>query len=187
MTEYKRGPDSPTVSERATSEQRRRLLKAAATSVPVIATLPTSSAFANASVHQCVINAERTPDDEVPRYIPAGPDQYVRAQGIMGTFTNRGAEIPAIGLPRPNPTSWWRPPDGGDLLGQWVPLNTAGLPGPNNPEDVDVLVLWAVDAQGTGFDLIGVWPETNAETGSAFGVVQSCLCSVDPGTTPWCV
>jgi hypothetical protein len=193
MARDPRVPIKPTVAENAVSEQRRRILKVAATAAPVIATLPSGAAFANASVHQCVVHAaerEQAPADGF-LYIPARPDDYVRAEAIKETWTDSSEnERMVIGWPVGAPTKWWMESDNG-LLGHWVSFNPAD-PGdwtkiPSSEEKVNTLLLWSVDDQGTGFDGVGMWPAQQQAQGTAFGVVQSCLCSVDPGISPWCV
>ena len=60
------------------SEKRRRLLKAAATTAPVIATLQSGAAFANTSAFQCIDDAKSGGVDEVVADpVPSG-DHWVR-------------------------------------------------------------------------------------------------------------
>lgn len=66
------------------SEKRRRLLKAAAASAPVIATLQSGGAFANASAFQCIDSTTNdTPDGATP-----GTDVYVRERIAATEYTH---------------------------------------------------------------------------------------------------
>lgn len=74
----------------AVVQGRRRLLKAAAASAPLIATLPNGAAFATASTAQCVIearDASKTDQDSTFDAKAALGDGYVRVKGIQTEFT----------------------------------------------------------------------------------------------------
>ena len=198
MAKDPRAPGSPGAathapSGHAPSEQRRRLLKAAASAAPVIATFSSGSAFANASIHQCVINAANAEQAPASGYLyvnASSNDRYVRATAVKQNWTRtNGSQIETattIGLPRPTPTEWFRDP-GGNSLGQWASFDTNSWDKSGSEQPVNVLLLWDEDAAGTGFDLVGTWPKLVQARGSRFGVEGSCLCSVDPQMSPWCV
>lgn len=196
MVRDPRVPPNPDTTEDAVSEQRRRLLKAAATAAPVIATLPSGAAFANASVHQCVdfhANREQSPANGF-LYIPAGPDAYVRAEAVKQIWKdNADVERTVIGWPRGEPDKqWWVESNSGDPLDAWSSFNQSSPPAgwtkvSTNDEAINTLFLWSTDDAGTGFDGQGMWPAQQQGQGTAFGVIQSCLCSVDPRIGPWCV
>lgn len=57
MAENPKIMDIQDTADQGISRNRRRLLKAAAASAPVIATLPSGAAMANSSIHECVIRA----------------------------------------------------------------------------------------------------------------------------------
>jgi hypothetical protein len=86
-----RSSDSETKFDAPILEQRRRLLKAAASAAPLVATLPGGEALANSSAMQCVINEQQhspgpaTPFVSDPR--PEG-DTYLRVPGIVQTWAS---------------------------------------------------------------------------------------------------
>ena len=195
MARDPRVPPEPGAAREAVSERRRRLLKAAATTAPVIATLPSGAALANASIHHCVDYHELREQDPAKGflYITAGPDDYVRAAAVKEIWNDGSADRTVIGWPRGEPDKqWWVSSNNGDLLDSWSPFDHESPPtgwthDPAQNEDVNTLFLWSRDAAGTGFDHEGMWPAQQQRTGSAFGVIQSCLCSVDPQLgDPWC-
>ncbi|WP_200242146.1 hypothetical protein [Thiohalocapsa halophila] len=74
-------PDTPE------SGRRRSLLKAAASAAPVIATLPSGEALANASALQCVINEQNQAGPPVTVDIPVPDDDtYVRVSGEVREY-----------------------------------------------------------------------------------------------------
>jgi hypothetical protein len=179
------------------SASRRHLLKAAA-SAPVIATLPGTAAFA-ASIHQCLIDAAKAPQDGIKPWILAGSNPYVRV-GARGSLyiNNDGTEgAYVIGIPRPTPTTWYLAPGNPKPLdqlrvpnaydgSQWrevTPSDYGSGWTESQHFDLDVLVLFNITDghPENGFNFVGVWPTKAKVTDEAFGVPQSCLCSVDPG------
>ena len=69
---------------------RRKLLRAAA-AAPVLATIPSGAAFANASAYQCVITSKEQSDAGVPLMSRRDQDQWVRlavTQQDFGTLDN---------------------------------------------------------------------------------------------------
>lgn len=85
----------PETGRSAVWSRRRALLKAAASAAPVIATLPSGAALANASALQCVINQQQgqggAPAGVLERPLPID-DKFVRVPGSI-----RGYEIPDPG------------------------------------------------------------------------------------------
>lgn len=74
----------------APSEERRRLLKAAAASAPVIATLPSGLAaqMANSSTNQCILNNREASDDMGSDFdITDSADNWVRFGATLVTAT----------------------------------------------------------------------------------------------------
>ncbi len=66
---------TPGIEEKI-SQKRRRLLKTAAATAPVIATLHSGAAFANASAYQCINDARTQPPSEET----SSPDTWVRVE-----------------------------------------------------------------------------------------------------------
>ena len=155
---------------------------------------PAGAPRANASIHECVTQAAQADQSMIDRWIPAGPDPYVRQQAIRTEFVDsRGTRVTSIGVPRDaqqgDPDARWWVQDPVVPDGPWLdfdPNPFAWTRDDSNDLNIDVLVLFEVDAQGTGFDIVSLWPDDIPITGVQFGVVQSCLCSVDPGIAPWC-
>ena len=197
MTEDPKIEESRVPADQGVSHKRRNLLKAAAAAAPMMATLPTGAPRANASIHECVTQAAQADQSMIDWSVPAGPDPYVRTQAKRTHFTGGrfGLRYTFIGITRDEvnqgsvDVSWWRQ----DLVdpSKWVKFDPDALDYVRdelNDDDIDVLVLFKLDSpQGTGFDIVGVWPDKDPMVGTQFGVVQSCLCSVDPGIAPWCV
>lgn len=184
MSDRPRTPPTEIPTGSSPSEGRRRLLKAAAAGVPVIATLPSGAALANASVHQCVHEAERADQTGIPSWIPPntepGHDHYVRiwAKGLyqnpIGTQNN---SLVAIGLGE-NTTTWYAKPSENEQTGGWE--GYTGDVNENNVDKIPVLVLVKADSDKTGFTVVGLFPETVKTQGDSFAVSGSCLCSTDP-------
>ncbi len=78
------------------SRMRRGLLKAAATAAPVIATLPSGEALANASTLNCVI-AEQDGSKPSPQPVTSSADEYARFLGKIQlwvwTITTSGGDL----------------------------------------------------------------------------------------------
>jgi hypothetical protein len=89
-------PVEPRSEQGPALPSRRRLLRAAATVAPVIATLPNGAAWANASTAQCIVTSRDTsqsastvgvPPSNVPAFdVTTAPDNFVRAPGLETTF-----------------------------------------------------------------------------------------------------
>jgi hypothetical protein len=79
--------DAGDASDSALSTHRRRLLKAAASAAPVIATLPSGEALAAASALQCIINEQDGTKGPAPGQVPSpSPDGYARLLGDKETY-----------------------------------------------------------------------------------------------------
>jgi hypothetical protein len=73
--------DTREVTPRQVSPARRKLLKAAASAAPVIATLPSGEALAMTSSLQCVIHEQDNSNKPQPNPVVVNADQYVRVPG----------------------------------------------------------------------------------------------------------
>jgi hypothetical protein len=176
-------------------------------SVPVVATLPSGSALANASVNQCVINADNADQTIIPSWIEPAASPYLRVKARLMRYDLGGNQDPedivyVIGVPFEIPDFFRSDPrgPGQDTLppatgtdqaatGAWPtfdPSSGTPVPFPDNTfvKQIDVLAIFIKDAPdgATGFFVRGVWPAVRKETGDGYAVVQSCYCSVDPGT-----
>jgi hypothetical protein len=201
MSDYPKDAAPTPASEQPASADRRRLLRAAAVSAPVVATLPSGSAFANASAYQCVINARNEDQIDIPSHIPAGPSPYLRFAATLFLVEIDSEAVPGIpdqlyliGIPRGLPQDFYQdprgvnqpepPPTGADqvALGTWPDGSDVNVTQILSTADIDVLALAVADDDDRGFFIRGPWPAVRKETGEAFAVIQSCYCSVDPGT-----
>lgn len=90
MTEFtSRAPSkcvSPGSKERSAPDADRRLLLRAAVSAPLLATIPSGTAFANASAFQCVVTAKTQSDQGGPPLSHSEPDHWVRIQVVTRQF-----------------------------------------------------------------------------------------------------
>jgi hypothetical protein len=77
---------------------RRRLLKAAS-SMPLVATLPSGAALANASSLQCVINEQNDPQQAPGTQLTAtpNPDSYIRVDGRIQKWLIGGPDVASGG------------------------------------------------------------------------------------------
>jgi len=68
---------------------RRQLLRAAASVAPLIATLPSGAALAQASASNCVIEEQQAAESglDQPEAITASKDKYVRVKGTRRKYT----------------------------------------------------------------------------------------------------
>jgi hypothetical protein len=208
MSDYPKDAAPRPASEQPESGDRRRLLRAAAVSAPVIATLPSGSAFANASINQCVVNAANADQTVIPSWIQPDSSPWLRVNGRLMRWDLGGNQDPedivyVIGVPFESPDFYRSDPRGpgqGDDLppatgtdqvatGTWPlfdPNSGTPVPFPDGTfiKQIDVLAIFILDNPdgAGGFYPRGVWPAARKETGEAFAVAQSCYCSVDPGT-----
>ncbi len=170
------------------SEKRRKLLKSAASTAPVIATLHSGAAFATASTHLCVNTAQTDP----PVTDTPATDAWVR------TSVKRYKFLPPGG--NPGDAEWlydfegngggdgtyYRDADANsDGQGDSVSVSVAGgwqLLDPTSGETRYVVVLW--DASGSGATELGAHPKLffdgMSATPSRTPLTATCLCSVDP-------
>jgi hypothetical protein len=156
MPDHRRKPTEPAPSAAApsaiepvdsraavvTSARRRRLLKAAASAAPVIATLPSGEALANASALQCVINeqngtqlpaTERVADTDPPQ------DNYVRVPGQI--------------------QDWLIPSDPNNPTGPKTTASVYFIDAANNASGQD---LYVYGDNGAGFPVQGSWFDITA-------------------------
>jgi hypothetical protein len=181
----KENPDQETVVQ-----SRRRLLKAAAATAPLIATLPNGAAWATASTAQCIITS-RTGAANVVSDPPPDGDTFVRQKGrevVVGkedeTDTSKWKTVYTI---KPDDTSYYDS-DGKkyNLPGSWEEkastdkqlLRFFDATSPddvvNNPTGVENCgdtpippqCIFPVDQVGSG--------------GNNQPLATSCLCSVNP-------
>lgn len=184
------------------SEQRRRLLRAAATAAPLVATIPNGAAWANASTAQCILDGQPTapipPEVEIratgPLPAEATPDNFLRVQGLYQEWTN--GSTPSFYY-KIGDTWYAAPPD------QTTPaIAIAGSPAdpPLNlvltsetnvlllkyykPDDEVTTVTDQCDLSSAGATAPNdcVWPITTSSVGDGLnqGMAGSCMCSVNP-------
>jgi hypothetical protein len=119
------GPDE---ADMAPSGRRRRLLKAAASAAPLIATLPSGEALASASALQCVISEQNgdksQPQGEEPETVPPR-DNYARLSGRVEQWL---VEDPSAPTERTDAIVYYMVIDGEDIR-VWGE-NGAGFPEP---------------------------------------------------------
>lgn len=198
--------DRPEDSESAPSLRRRRLLKAAAAGTPLIATLPSGAAFANASTYQCVVgNIAGTQSGAIDRITTGDPDQYVRVAGckvsvrISGDDRRHEYYAKKDGSACPgyfkdaNDREWIDHNE----LSHWFDIDGDEMPPRNNgrdrrvtvsPTDVNLVQIYRVDDPEMPTDVVAVgdpnyFPaaQVNSDNTALSG---SCLCSVNPDLDP---
>lgn len=171
---------------------RRRFLKTAAATSPIIATLPNGAAFANYSASQCVMDSR---DSDPAGAATSTADGFYRVAGQKHTFTT--GDVPptatkvaysSAALPQ-TPTIYW------DETGTSFDPTTGGWSTPPTSEAVLLLVLFQPDSSGTGnpgqpnsvTDCIPgtvgapcIFPVTQRTSGN-MGIAATCLLSVNPG------
>ncbi len=166
------------------SDRRRRLLKAAAAGAPLIATLQSGAAFAQASARNCIVeNAGRDPAKQ-----KGSPDNWVRKEVIRYKFEKPDGSI----------TNWKYDIDGNHAAGG--PYYTAG---DRNGDGMgnqwsNARRQWPVAESETRYVLVyyqptpdsinptgavekGPFPKFLETHGDGLtGLKGSCLCSVNP-------
>ncbi len=172
---------------------RRRFLKTAAATSPIIATLPNGAAFANYSASQCVMDSQR--DSVSAAGAATASDGFYRVPGQKHTFTNSDVP-PATAVAYSSnalPTGYW------DETGTSFDPTTGGWSTPPTSEPVLLLVLFQPDSSGTGNPaqpnsvktcIAGanaggrcIFPVTQRTDGN-MGITATCLLSVNPGAIP---
>lgn len=178
------------------SASRRRLLKAAARSAPLIATLPSGAALANASAFQCLEKLQDLAGDGLPAgAVPPSTDRYVRVQAKLEVYEdaalNRRWSVYRI------------PFSGSDVLvdesgNLFIVPDDADLTGTT---DVELLVLYrardnspnpVTADRNCDLNAVTGWSPTSPENcvfpiakvntvqPGNLGMSTSCLCSINP-------
>ncbi len=174
----------------AVSEKRRRLLKSAAVSAPLIATLQSGAARAAASAHFCVTTAQTDPP--VPSTTKS--DAWVRVQVKRYRFQPPGAGTTPL---------WLYDMDNiGGGSGIYYQETDTNADGSGDPVEVDTSAGWHLltsedrwvvvlfDTVPDGAKKLGEHPKLFFDITSAVPsrtpLTASCLCSIDPTqcTTP---
>jgi len=130
------------------SRTRRHLLKAAAYTAPLIATLPSGAARAQASAANCVIELQDNAVDDAPAEVVAGDvdDGYIRVDGtvqLCGLPGGRITDVYRFEIPGRSPSAVATDSDG-----NWVDTGTLTPFGDEQP--VRLLVLYyPVPADGS--------------------------------------
>jgi len=97
-------------ADREVSPERRRVLKVAAATAPLIATLPSGGALANASVNQCIIDSQQESTDNagVADFLASlETDRWVRKQVGGSKFTDGDNEQFWLQLDASTTSSWY--------------------------------------------------------------------------------
>lgn len=184
--------DDATPDRESVAQGRRRLLKAAATTAPLIATLPNGAAWATASTNQCIIDSRNGASVDV---VTSG-DGFVR---------QNGQEV-KIGLktstdPQTYKTYYTIDPD--DTTYYDVNGNVYALTSDYEVKSkTDVQLLRFFDATSDTGDIANnptgaancgdtpippqcIYPvDKKATAGNNQALYTSCLCSVNPGLLP---
>lgn len=130
-------PDTPA------SGRRRSLLKAAASAAPVIATLPSGEALANASALQCVINVQQDNNPPEALVSPTLPDEdtWARVVGEIQTWTINNPDS-SEGAPDEIAVQVYHIPRSGDATNIYVygQNSAVGVPPAGSQFDTDAAV-----------------------------------------------
>jgi hypothetical protein len=159
----KNSKTNETAPQDSVSIKRRKLLKTAATTAPVIATLQSGAAFANTSAYQCINDATKELDikETVKDPVPLG-DNWVRKQVKRYKFKDSGGTITE---------NWWYDIDGvfGVSSGPYYRVSDDGtLKQGDFPasdwsvaaeQTVHVIVYFEPDATNTSVVEVGVYPK----------------------------
>lgn len=168
-------------AEPATSENRRRLLKAAASAAPVIATLQSGAALANASTNQCIVASGATDDDAVK--ISTEPDNWIRRPCLEWEVYD-GDGVSTVYLQVDG--TWYKFDGGWTEEDPDLTLGDCGDP----KKDCKVattkycFAMWLPDSDNgegpTDVHVAGTYP-VNSNFENFQGLQGSCLCSIDAG------
>lgn len=175
--------DAP--EEGAISETRRRLLQAAATAAPLIATLPNGAAAATASTAQCI----KSSVDAHPSDVSTSTDSFVRQSGKRFTYTrNSPSTTITVYSIDPNATTLYRPngnvfnPEGWTLVGgseQNVYLLRVFKPIPTAIDPASATSV--TNCNNNTIPPACIYPVNRVNTlNGNQGLATSCLCSVNP-------
>ncbi|HIE55419.1 MAG TPA: hypothetical protein EYP90_09610 [Chromatiaceae bacterium] len=146
------------------SEKRRKLLKTAATTAPVIATLQSGAAFANTSAYQCINDAKTNPPPEwTGDPVPSG-DNWVRKtitrykykKKSDNTISNWWYDVDGNhGVSNPE-GPYYRVQNDGTVASRSFDLN---LWDEYQSEIVNVIVYYEPNVDYTGVSEVGVYPK----------------------------
>ena len=184
MSEKIKAQRSEHAAENGPSLDRRRLLKASAFAAPIIATLPSGAAMANASASACIIkDFNNTHGSGLAGYRSSaeGPDQYLRVPAKLYSARKTGSSqtvyevngelYDAAGNPF-DPTGWGLRERGtGYALRVFVPYNDA-------TNEIDSMTPSDVENANPGY-----WPPNMLDQDTHMALTGSCLCSVNPDDT----
>lgn len=177
------------------SERRRHLLKAAAVSAPVIATLQSGAAFATASANGCVQTCETK--NPAPTTITDVTDGWIRAEVILYTFRFKKPNKPYRERKRydikpvyttPLAPNGFITPSAGD--GPFYRANGKTWSIPGNATEISVtaaaakFILVYYDPNDAYTDVTEIGPiiplDDESNINGLTPLTHSCLCSVDP-------
>lgn len=174
-------------------------MKVAASAAPVIATLQSGAALANASTRQCIISSRKQTDNAITGD-PEKVDAFLASEKIDNFIRQPGTQrdVYLAGAAQPESyyklgSTWYR--KNGSTVPTtnppWANLNPCTANPPNPPVQQSCYVdtekyfvtAWTPQPDGifpTNVDPAGVWPQQrDFDTHTA--LAGSCLCSVDAG------
>lgn len=182
-------PQEPTRAD-AASPRRRNLLKAAASAVPLVATLPSGEALAQASALQCVINEQNgtkeQPEGEETKEDPLS-DSYARIAGTVESWFINNPNNPSA---RVLATVYHIVTDSDEIhvygdnqpglnlpvRGTWFDSSVAVIPSPLGTSDA--VFLYAYEA-----DRSPIEEKEDVHVDTSTGLPTSCI--IDPAIPPW--
>lgn len=186
---------------------RRSLLRTAAATAPLIATLPNGAAMANASTYQCVVkNSNETPPNTQPNidtdmfvrvkaktwdsFIPGeGPTKFYNFSSLDGSDTNITVDTKGNRYNQSPPTSpepaeiyllvLYQPVDGDPMNGLYVEnrIDPEISPFPSQCTVKTGLNGWTAPAPGAPAGAYCVYPIAQFGDGGNMGATHSCLAS----------
>ena len=177
--------DDATPDRESVAQGRRRLLKAAATTAPLIATLPNGAAWASASTAQCIATSKTAN----PSTVASQADAFVRQAGFQYTITPGNITVYSIGATEGSPyylaNGTVRDLQTGETIsspGTSVALLRYFKP---NTDSTDVADCATTPVPNCVYPRIQV-AAPSADNQPLYG---TCLCSVNPtlvaGACPW--
>jgi hypothetical protein len=192
-------PEARNPAPGRTSAERRRLLKAAA-AAPLVATVHTGAARANASASQCVIDSKAESDGggSVPRQFRPDSDLWVRRNGQLARarsnlFVGDGRPAQFLVFKADTSTQWYT--DWGQAVtptfGTPCDVNTQVCAG--TPQPTKLLEIYRQDIVGgvtKSVHTVGYFPidalqyYRDTAPSENMAITASCLCSVDPALDP---
>ena len=188
----KTNPDQETVVQ-----SRRRLLKAAAATAPLIATLPNGAAWATASTAQCIINSQTAGAANVVTDPPPAGDTLVRQLGrevIVGPKTTNDSSRLTVYTIDPDDGTYYKSDGTLFIDNSWEeksstdvqllrvftatpisdPTSVKNCLGGTSPTTGSNTVTYAVPNPGC------IYPASLRSPSDNQPLAMSCLCSVNP-------